>query len=79
MANETDDLLKELEDHINRVIEHHNEKSPYEPITNVTEKRGGLSKTLVRLIDQRIDQKILAFAKQLQAQANQNDPRRRPS
>jgi hypothetical protein len=78
MANDTDELIQELEAHINRVIGYHDPKSPYTPILNVTEKRGELSRTLVRLIDERIEQKLLAWTKQFQAQVKQNDPSRHP-
>jgi hypothetical protein len=60
------------------VIEHHDPKSPYTPILNVTEKRAALSGALLRLIDQRIDQRIQEQLKRAQPQLQQLDPERRP-
>jgi hypothetical protein len=54
----SDQLLHELEAHIQRVFEHHSPKQPHAQAGNEADKRGDLIKALTRFIDQRIDERL---------------------
>jgi hypothetical protein len=75
MSN-SDELMHELETHVQRILEYHNPKQPYAQVLNVTEKRGSLVNALARFIDQRIQEHLTKFA---QDQARRQDPARRPN
>ena len=71
----SDQLLHELETHVQRILEYHNPKEPYAQVLNVTEKRGDLVIALTRFIDQRIQEHLKQYDAAL---TRQLDPARRP-
>jgi len=60
----SDQLMKELETHVQRILEYYNPKEPYAQVLNVTEKRGDFVKVLARFIDQRIQEHLTRFAQE---------------
>jgi hypothetical protein len=74
MSN-SDQLMLELETHVQRILECHKHEEPYGHHLAVTEKRGDVVKALTRFIDERIQQHLTKFA-QDQAQLAQDRARR---
>jgi hypothetical protein len=66
---DSDQLMQELETHVQRILEHHDPKQPYAPVLNVSEKRGDLISALSRYIDGRIEDRIAQFAQDVTAAA----------
>jgi hypothetical protein len=58
-------LMGELEIHVQRILETHNPKQPYAQVLSVTEQRGGLISALARYIDERVEERIEKFARDL--------------
>jgi hypothetical protein len=74
----SDELLKELETHIVRVIESYRKEDPYTPVLNVADKRAALATALAKYIDNRINERINALGRQIQPALQHLDPNRRP-
>ena len=67
--NNSDQLLHELETHVQRIIENRKPESPDTQDLNVTGQRAGLVNALTRFIDQRIEERLRKYA---------DDQKRRP-
>jgi outer membrane translocation and assembly module TamA len=65
----SDQLMQELETHVQRILEYYDPKQPYARFLNVSEKRGDLINALSRYIDERIEDRIAQFAQDLTAAA----------
>ena len=81
MSN-SDQLMQELETHVQRILECHEHEQPYGRHLSVTEKRGDVVKALTRFIDQRIEERLTRLAQDqtrlAQDLARRQDPNRRP-
>jgi hypothetical protein len=73
--NNSDQLVHELETHVQRILEHHNPKEPYAQSLNVTGKRGDLVNALTRFVDQRIEEHLKKYDEAL---TRRLDTARRP-
>ena len=73
--NNSDQLLHEIETHVQRILEYHNPKEPYAQVLNVTDKRGDLVNALTRFLDQRIEERLKKYTEELRRQL---DPARHP-
>ena len=62
-------LMQEFETHVRRILEYRDPKQPYAHVLNVSEKRGDLLKDLSRYIDERIEDRLVQFARDLTAAA----------
>jgi hypothetical protein len=54
----SDQLLHEIETHVQRIFEYHNPRQPYAQQGNVTDKRGTLVNARKRFIDQCIEEHL---------------------
>jgi hypothetical protein len=81
MSN-SDQLMLELETHVQRILECHKHEQPYGRHLSVTEKRGDVVKALTRFIDERIEERLTRLAQDqtrlAQDLARRQDPNRRP-
>ena len=64
----SDQLMKELYIHVQRILEHHDPKQPYQQFLNVTDKQGDLVNALTRFVDQRIEEKFNKLVEDLERQ-----------
>jgi hypothetical protein len=56
--NNSDQLLDELEAHVQRILERRSPTQPSEQVGNETDKRGDLINALARFVDQRVDEHL---------------------
>lgn len=68
MNNNSDEVMRELETHVQRILEHHNPKAPYAQVLNVTERRNDFVNALTLFIDQRIEERLKKYSEDLRRQ-----------
>ena len=67
---DSDHLIRELETHVQRILEYYDPTHPYAQVMNVSGKRGDLISALARYIDGRVEHRIAQFARDVIAAAD---------